>query len=731
MAISEQITLTDGVSGPAKAAASAIGGIATAIQRVVTMSGSMSGIAAQVEALSKAAAAGGIDKVNAKGAADQALAAQKAAAAAGLQDQKAAAADAMARNKAIAALIMQQAAAANSVATAQVKGATDAEQIQAKIAKEIADAKAGPSATEQNGNGSAGDSSMFGALADAMGQVGPIVSAAADAIGAALSKVYDLVEKGAQIAVKSGTFKEDTEIAFSALLGSAKAADGLYQKVIDAADRLGLDRQQTVTRVSKFISAGMDQNAAMRAVEAIAATTAVKGDAAGNKLSMALTKIEATDKFKTAQLNMLATAGIKAQDVYAALAKSTGKSMKEVQSAVKAGTIKTADAIKAIEDVILKGDIGKAAEKMAQTIPSLMERIGNAFNDLFADITTGKGGEAIKGFLSGILDALKGEGGSALKGALNDLYGNLGDLLGGLFSKGDATGGMKMVAEIIKDIATFVKDMTPGVKGFISGLKDGFASAAPAVEALFAAWLKVMSVFGGSESFWHKVGQGVAYFIDVLVIVAEVIGVVLTAIAMVIGGIGSLVYAVFGLIGDLFGFLIGIPGMIYDAFEGMGASGEQAGSDLMTGLEDGISGNATAVVQAVISACSNAILAAEKILGIASPSKVFHGIGKNVSKGAELGILAGVDGVENASTAMGSAAVDAANDNAGAAPLVRPGGAANSNAGAAAQGGAPQVHITVEVKGGNTNAETGKAVADATEDGVIRAFRKLGSERAA
>lgn len=73
-----------------------------------------------------------------------------------------------------------------------------------------------------------------------------------------------------------------------------------------------------------------------------------------------------------------------------------------------------------------------------------------------------------------------------------------------------------------------------------------------------------------------------------------------------------------------------------------------AGYNLVTGLVNGILSAPERVWNAITGIVGNAIDGAKKMLGIASPSKVFQGIGENTVSGLVRGIESGENGVENA-----------------------------------------------------------------------------------
>ena len=74
----------------------------------------------------------------------------------------------------------------------------------------------------------------------------------------------------------------------------------------------------------------------------------------------------------------------------------------------------------------------------------------------------------------------------------------------------------------------------------------------------------------------------------------------------------------------------------------------QLGKDILNGIAEGVKNGVKALVDAVVAAAKAAIDAAKGFLGIESPSKVFAGIGLNISAGLASGILSGKPMVEDA-----------------------------------------------------------------------------------
>lgn len=105
-------------------------------------------------------------------------------------------------------------------------------------------------------------------------------------------------------------------------------------------------------------------------------------------------------------------------------------------------------------------------------------------------------------------------------------------------------------------------------------------------------------------------------------------------------------------------FLSSIPGRITGALAGAGSWLLGIGGQIITGLYNGIRSKIDWVIGMVRGLGSSIINAAKSIFGIASPSRVFAGIGDNIVAGLEQG-LRDTLGVEKAMTRLGDLATTA------------------------------------------------------------------------
>lgn len=261
---------------------------------------------------------------------------------------------------------------------------------------------------------------------------------------------------------------------------------------------------------------------------------------------------------------------------------------------------------------------------------------------------------------------------SGLFGALNidKLLEGLGSLVD-LFDETSATGrAIKVVFESV-----------------FQPLIDGLASLAPAIVRGFIQF----------EIWVMKALIAVKPFGSTLLMLGKLIGVAMLAVAAVIGVVVANLLLTSAAAGVLVGGIVylgaklveltmwfmdmaskGIVAVV-NAFASLGKavwdflsqlSLVQMGTDLVTGLAQGITNAAGAVVSAITGVVDGAIGKAKSLLGIASPSKVFEALGQNTGEGM-------VQGVEGSTGAVqGSIESMVAPPDAPAAGATMPGGAA-------------------------------------------------------
>jgi hypothetical protein len=226
-------------------------------------------------------------------------------------------------------------------------------------------------------------------------------------------------------------------------------------------------------------------------------------------------------------------------------------------------------------------------------------------------------------------------------------------------------------------------------EGFFQPLVDGFANAVPAIESFFlgieigllklqiflkpvSRWLK--EAFGFEDRSTEntlaavaKAGEYMSYVFAGLIPIIAALAVVTTVwllalatpfiiiaakAALVVGAValvGAALYGLYQISKDIFGQLVrGVEwvassfgqafGALTSLFTGWGSKLFEVGAQVARGFADGITAGASAIVAALTGAVRGAIDSAKRLLGIASPSKVFMEIGDHTVAGYSEGV---------------------------------------------------------------------------------------------
>lgn len=126
-------------------------------------------------------------------------------------------------------------------------------------------------------------------------------------------------------------------------------------------------------------------------------------------------------------------------------------------------------------------------------------------------------------------------------------------------------------------------------------------------------------------------------------------------IALLIALIAIPVLIVVGIV-----LLIAYMGELMSYLADLGSAGAEAASNLISGLVGGIMSGAGAVFDAIKGLASGAIGTLKAALGIASPSKIFAGLGDFTAQGFAAGVEGGTPAVQSSVEGMATGAVGAA-----------------------------------------------------------------------
>jgi phage-related protein len=253
--------------------------------------------------------------------------------------------------------------------------------------------------------------------------------------------------------------------------------------------------------------------------------------------------------------------------------------------------------------------------------------------------------------------------------------GPLLDMIGGVFTAIlDVVGGvmtaLKGVIETILGVITGdwdrawngVKDIFGGVweaiKGVLSGaleiIKFQISNALAVVgDTWDGAWSKLEKVI---HTVWDAITGWISRKVDEA---RDIINRLSQVPGLVSGWFGQVHQAIVNRLNDAVNFVRGVPGMIVGALGNLGGLLYNAGRDLVLGFWNGIVSLWNWLVGEVQNLFGGLAGWAKSILGIASPSKVFAAIGKEIPAGLAIGMDVGAPMIEAASKNLAATAVDA------------------------------------------------------------------------
>lgn len=258
-------------------------------------------------------------------------------------------------------------------------------------------------------------------------------------------------------------------------------------------------------------------------------------------------------------------------------------------------------------------------------------------------------------------------------------------------------GLMMPIFIILIDILKLVADLigvalTGAVKAFGQLLAGDFQGALQTVsDGWTKTWDLVKSFFDGVvNTIKTKAAGMVSFFTEMASNIAGVM----------VGFRNGVQQAV----ANVISFFAAMPGQIMGAINGLLGSMADFGKNIISGLVGGISGMANAVINVIKNVIGNAITFAKKLLGIASPSKVFRKIGDWTVKGLADG-LRQIAPVNAAMSYLSNAVTGGFDPSFAMSPLP---------AGAGTYGAGNSYSVTVQAVA--PNAEIGRAVVEAIDE---------------
>ncbi len=450
--------------------------------------------------------------------------------------------------------------------------------------------------------------SELGLLAD------PAAAAAAAvlALGAAFAA---LVYKGASIAIQAAEAKQDTLDLLDAMLGSQEAADDMYDKINDITRDVAISQERATALAKELSAAGITSSGALTdAITSIGQVESVLGKEAGGKIQTILEKAAQSGKF-TLNPKQLVGTGVQVQKLYEQIAKDTHKGVKQVEAELKAGKIDAAVGVAALTKVLDTKFAGPAAGQV-RDLGNQLQRFKDNIGKLFEDVDT-------SGFLDALHEVLDlfdqdSESGKALKEVLTSAF-------NGVFSVAQAVlpyikTGLRGLVIIGLQVAIALKPLVKTIRDAFGGEStsgvDTFAKALSVVGEYVAKFVGYLVVVAQFKPLWYAIAAAVAIALTPFALFLAIMIAINTAIAFVISKIVDLI----------------------TWFASLGPAAAKTGSAIVDGLIDGFVNMGPNLLKAVSWLADKAIGAFKKTFGIASPSKVMMGMGKNLMQGLDMGI---------------------------------------------------------------------------------------------
>ena len=472
-----------------------------------------------------------------------------------------------------------------------------------------------------------------------------LAAAAAAVVGAAAALTAAVVKFG----VAQTTFRETTE----AVIGARG-----YKATIDLAARFNLDSEAAAAKVKELLSAKFKDVEIPVIMKAVVGIGAVRGEEKSKAFLDKLTNAKLKGpKANEETVKGFAEAGVDIEGVYQRIAKKLNTTVEVAKGKVKAGLVDTKTVLDAVT-AQATAQFGGVADKLANSVPALINRIKVRFASLFDKFDLGP----LKGALSNLAQLLEGPSGAKLKDALT----RLGDTaIKALFGPFEGETGKKRLERLIDGVvrlATVTADVLTTLAPYIEKAVDGF-----------------------SKLFGQDTGKG-----------SEIIAIMLSLKDVTVGLLTL----------DFDQMRQGVQ-RIFDAFADAPAnalaSGSQIGGSFTDGLVSGILGGEGGAIAAIVGVVQNMINAARDASDTHSPSGAYEDIGYWNMAGLAKGQNDNADMAADASRSAMQRTVDAAG---------KAGGALGGGRGGAG-GGPVTITINLQPPPGATAAQVGQMSAEA------------------
>jgi len=459
-----------------------------------------------------------------------------------------------------------------------------------------------------------GVGSSFGKLAGAMA-VGQL---AANGI----TRAIDAVVSASSNVLQSAADFQQSRVAFDTMLGSAEKAKKMLKEISDFAQRTPFELPEVVTGAKQLLAYNIEAEKIIPTFEALGNIAAGVGKDKLPQLILAYGQVRTATKLTGAELRQFTEAGVPMLD---ALAKQFGVTTGAVQDMISKGQVGFPDVEKAIAGMSSEG--GKffnLMDKQSKTFDGVLSNLNDNFMRVGRNmIGITDEGDVVQGGIfyyltqgaQKLLDWIDAHRESIISFFNAEILPSikaLGQKIAEFVSSDQFKNWLRDVADwIANKLPPFLDKL---VNEYLPAMKKAFDDVWPVIQT-------TAGVIGGLYDWFQKVGQGAEQF-------------------------GYNVMNAFYAARDAFNAVVGFFGTIGNSIKGaiMNAGGwlYQTGKDIIQGLLNGINNLGSSIGDTLKGWAKGGIDAVRNVLGIRSPSTVFAGIGENIGKGLEQGIVSSV-----------------------------------------------------------------------------------------
>ena len=470
-------------------------------------------------------------------------------------------------------------------------------------------------------------------------------------LGAAISNTRKLATATAKVGEAAGI----TDSQLRKLKGALPGLGGVLGHVGGAAAGFADDFGDLTEAFGKGGAAAIVAAGAMSAI-AVAAL-AVTAIVVAGTIAIAAWAIGLADTARNADLTAQALGVLNPRVLalragYADLGTETGLANAQLDGIAK-GLIGAHIAAKDLPKALRAAALSEAAlgQGGAQEFQAQMLASGKSVSSFSDKVSSQLGGIVAKKLLSiGAQTAQLHDNLAHLFGGLNidPVLTGLQKLVG-LFDETTASGSaIKFLFEkVFQPIIDSADMASTAVEAFVLGIEIGVVNAYIAAKPLIKT---ISSLFGNSDTStadtMAMITKAVEYLVPAILVAVGIFAAFAVAVGAVIVVGVALQVAVYAVVAAVIGAGVAIVAGVIGAFQSVtkflgSIDLATVGSNILTGLVNGLLGAGPAVIKAITGVVGGAITSAKALLGIHSPSKVFAEIGGYTAEGFSDGIESG------------------------------------------------------------------------------------------